>query len=167
MILYQSGYSFRSINGSLSALVTFAFGGTFVWVSSECFKMNEGQLSHIVGGGFAIGSVFFLGASFYAMVSLLVGRRIRVQISTEGVMHGKRFVPWEEISDFFGTSYSNGVCLAYTPAKRKMHLEKSLPTTPLLSLDEYRALADRLHEQITPLQSHVRIELVPRQPVGD
>lgn len=167
MHFFQGEYVFRSRNGVLATMLPLAVGGTFAGVSYECFRMNAGRLSIIVGGSFAIVSVFFLLAGCYVMSSLLVGRRVEVAVSKDGITHGKRFIPWVEISEFYATIYSNGVCLAYTPVGRGAHLDTSMPTTPLLSYDDYRMLAETLRDRVAPFQTHVVIEAISRQPVGD
>ncbi len=167
MVMYQGEYVFRSMNGLLSLVVTSAFGATFIWVSSECFTMNEGQLFRFVGGVFALAALGLIAASIFSLLSILFGRRIPVVIGVSGVQHGKCFTAWDRISEFYGTSYSNGVCLAYTPANRKMYVERKMPTVPFLSVEEYQMLAESLRDTISPLYSHVRIEMTPRIPRGD
>lgn len=164
---FRGEYVFRSTNGVLAALVLVAFGGLFVWVSSQCFKSDTGRLSVLVGGAFAVGAASFLSASIYVSIALLIGRRDQVIISVDGITDGRRFTPWREISELYGTIYGNGVCIAYTPANRKIYIEKKLPTTPLLRAADYQNLAERIRDGIGHEQSHVRIDIVPRQPVGD
>ncbi len=149
-------------------LVTGTFGAAFIWVSVQCLTKHPGQLSKFVGATFAIGAIGLLSASLYALIAILIGRAVKAIVATDGITHGHRFVPWEEISEFYGTIYDNGICLGYTPAGRKIYTERQLSTTPLLTNDQYRELTKEIREHISATQPHVRIDMTPRQPTtGD
>ena len=167
MVFFRGEYVFRSINGVLGALVLVVFGGLFAWVSSQCFKSDTGGLSLFVGGAFAFGAALFLGASIYLMIAILIGRRDQVIISVDGITDGRRFIPWREISELYGTIYSNGVCIGYAPAKRRIYMERKLSTTPLLTAAAYTNLAETIRDAISDQNAHLRIDTMPRQPVGD
>ena len=131
------------------------------WVSRSC-----DPLSWAVGIGFAVSATLLLGGAFYVTVAILVGRRVQLTISTDGIKYGKKYTPWSEIAEFYGISYTNGVCLAYVRTHRLAYIEKTLPTTPLLTFDGYQTLADQLSNAIAHEQSHLLIEPIPREPSG-
>ncbi len=164
--LYQGSYAFRSVNGLLAMLVTGTFGAAFIWVSVQCLTKHPGQLSKFVGVAFAIGAIGLFGASLYALIAIMLGRVVNVTVATNGITHGQRFVPWEEISEFYGTVCDDGICLGYTPAKRKFFTERKLSTTPLLTNDQYRELTEGIRECISATQEHLRIEMTPRELTG-
>ncbi len=94
---------------------------------------------------------------------MVIGRVETVTIGTEGITHGERFESWADISEFYGIAYFNGICLGYT-ANRRPHVAGSLPTTPLLSVNQFRELTEEMGRQISTRYPHVRIETVPREP---
>ncbi len=165
--LYQGSYAFRSANGLLAMLVPGTVGATFIWVSVLCLTKIPGQLAKFVGVAFTVGAIGLLGASIYSLIAILIGRVVNVTIATDGITHGRRFTPWEDISDFYGTVYANGIGLGYTLAGRKVYMERTLSTTPLLTNDQYRDLCEEIREFISAKQTHVRIEMNPRFPTGD
>ncbi len=162
-VLYQGSYCFRSSNGLLSVLVTSAFGIAFVWASIQCFTKIPTSLAQSVGLLFAIIAIALLGVSTYLLIGMVIGRVETVTIGTEGITHGERFESWADISEFYGIAYFNGICLGYT-ANRRPHVAGSLPTTPLLSVNQFRELTEEMGRQISTRYPHVRIETVPREP---
>ena len=165
-VFYQGSYSFRSVNGLLAMLMTGTLGTLFMWVSFQCLNQLQGQLSIFVGVGFIFASIGLLSASLYVLVAILIGRVVNVTIATDGVTHGKYLIPWEDIYEFYGTVYANGICLGYTLARHEMHKQKSLLTTPLLTKDRYRVLTEEVQEYISATQRNVRIESTPKEPTG-
>lgn len=167
MVFFRGEYVFRSMNAVLAVLVLGTFGGVFLRVSSLIFMADRETLSLTVGWCFVVGGALFLGASVYVLVGIILGRRDRVMISDEGITYGRQTVPWREISEFYGISYSNGVSIGYTPANRKIYIERELSTTPLLTVAAYVALAETIRDAIHIQHAHVRIDTIPRQPTGD
>ncbi len=163
-VLYQGSYTFRSSNGLLSMLITGAFGIVCVWVSIQCFTKIHTSLSQFVGSIFAMSAIGLLGLSINVLIGIINGREEAVTIGTDGITHDQRFESWADISEFYGTAYFNGISLGYTANRGKLHVERHMPTTPLLSVGQFRELTEEMCRHVSTKYPHVRIETIPREP---
>lgn len=164
LVLYQSEYVFRSSNGVFAAVILGGMGFAFMWIALTVLKLNTDRLTWAVGSTFAISAALLLGGAIYLTGAILVGRRVQLTVSTDGIKYGKSLARWSEVAEFYGINYANGVCLAYARTHRLAYIEETLPTTPLLTFDGYRTLVEQLRNKIAHEQSHLQIEPIPREP---
>ena len=132
----------------------------------KIFGFADELLNRIVGSGFFVGALVFVSLGLYALFSWIADISVEISISEEGITSAGRFRAWEEIGKFYGTRYSNGVCLSYTPKNTPIHFEKSLATTPLLSEQEYLALAHELYRHVGHRYPDLEIAMQPMESAG-
>ena len=166
-VLFHREYVFRSSNGVLAILVLALFGILFLWAANQGANINLGKIGRFVSVGFAVAGVILIGLGAQAVVSFVIDKRIVVSISGDGIRRGQGFTPWSDIAVFYGTRYTNGISLGFSPRGKRIYIEKSLSTTPLLTDKEYKELANTLHGRLVHERSDVQIELFPREPIGD
>jgi hypothetical protein len=159
---YSGEYVCRTWNGAMSAIVPLLFAGFFGFITATIFSEMRGTLALVVGGSFAAGALFFAIMGFLALIAFIGNRRILVEIGDKGIQHGNRFTPWAEVKEFRGTRYANGVCLGFTPTRRPfVSGDGNLPTTPLLSEQEYVELAQKLLERVVVQHANLSVVMLP------
>ena len=147
-ILFRGQYVFRSRNGVGAMAIGLSVSIVFAIIAAHEFRGGDGLLSLLVGSGFAIMGLVFGGLGLFVLHSWIGNKCERVQIDDEGITYRNRFTPWTKICAFNGTRFDNGIRLGYTPKARCYWGNGSLPTTPLLTEQQYRDLAKQLHSHI-------------------
>lgn len=90
---------------------------------------------------------------------------VPVRVTEEGVEHGRRVWPWQEISDFGGNVAGPGgrVQLLFVPAgRRQIRFPRNLWTTPSLSAAEFADLVGRLTPYLAEHHPHVQVDPTPK-----
>jgi hypothetical protein len=100
------------------------------------------------------------GIALWLGWGIIFNRRVVVEISDEGILHGKRFWPWAEIETFGGMALGEGVKLFFIVRGRSDRMHR-LPTTPLLTNGQFRELALALRA-LPERSATARIETTPR-----
>ena len=118
-------------------------------ISWYLYDAQDDGVTRMVAACFAIGAVIFGALGLYVQVQLIRGKCDDVLIDESGITYRNRFRSWGDIRSFHGTRYSNGICLGYVPKTWFIWGDGSLPTTPLLSEQEYINLAQRLQASIS------------------
>ena len=165
-ILFLGRYKFRTINGLLAAVIPLVFTVAFATVAVKIFGFADELLTRIVGSGFVVGALIFGSLGLYALFSLISNKSVEISISEEGITAAGRFKAWEEIGKFYGNRYSNGICLCYAPKSTRIHFEKSIATTPLLSEQEYMSLAQEMCRCVGHRYPDLEIAMQPMESAG-
>ncbi len=164
--LFRGQYVFRSRNGTLAMILPLLVCIVCVAIAVQAFREGAESPVRVVGSAFAIGALVFGGLGLYVLFSWIGNKCERVQIDDEGVTHRNRFTPWSKIRSFHGTRFDNGICLGHMPIARFFWGDGSLPTTPLLTEQEYVDLARRLHSRIGHRFPNVIVYMHPVEPTG-
>ena len=140
-VFFRGQYDFRTRNGVMaviSGLVPSAIAAAAaVYIST----LGEDWLSYVVTGIFALVAFVFGMAGLWVLWGLVRTRRDLVEINADGIIYGNRFWPWDRIRSFAGKHYDNGVSLEFTPRHTGVWGGGQLPTTPLLTDQQYVELA--------------------------
>ncbi len=160
-ILFRAQYAWRTVNGALAVIVPLLVSGVFAFISANEFSLNVDSLQVVVGCGFAVGALVFGGLGLYCLRNWIAGRIDCVEINTDGIVYRQRFTPWSDVRSFYGIQYDNGIMLKYIP-NRSTWGDGSLPTTPLLTEQEYFELAQTLAKLIGGTFPHVDVLPQPR-----
>jgi hypothetical protein len=107
------------------------------------------------------------GLGLWALWNWIQNRRVTVEINADGIMYGNRFWPWDRVRSFAGTQYDNGVCLGFTPRGRGVWGGGGLPTTPLLTEEQYVELAGELIHEISERYPEVIVAMYPLRATAD
>ncbi len=162
-ILFHRQYIFRTLNGTLAAILPLSFGIVFVSIAVNLLGNPRDTLTQCVGIGFLIGGIFFGGFGMLASFAWITNKRHDLTISEDGVTFRDHFKSWDEIGAFYGTRYGNGICLGYSPRSRIPFGDGSLQTTPMLTEREYEALALEVYNCIGSRFSHVDVAMHPKE----
>ena len=136
-ILFRGQYVWRTVNGTWAVVIPLLVSiVSLSGVSSSVFSQSTDSLAVLVGGGFSVGAIGFGGLGLYCLRNWIAGRVDRVEVNTDGIVYRQRFTPWSDVRSFYGQQFDNGIMLTYIP-NRSMWGDGSLPTTPLLTEQEY------------------------------
>lgn len=160
-ILFRGQYVWRTVNGTWAVAILLLVSIVSVGVSSSVFSQSTDSLAVLVGGGFSVGAIGFGGLGLYCLRNWIAGRVDRVEVNTDGILYRQRFTPWSDVRSFYGQQFDNGIMLTYIP-NRSMWGNGSLPTTPLLTEQEYCELAQTLAKLIGGTFPHVEVFPQPR-----
>jgi hypothetical protein len=156
-VYFRGEYSFRTLNGTMAAVISLLVSGGFTFLAARFLVRSDSSHEVLVGNGFTISAIVFGILGLYALSSWIANRRVEVEINEEGIRKGRRFWAWEEIRSFGGLQYINGVCLQWTSRWRTF----SAPTSPLLGEQEYAALAHQLSRCVAVQSANVDIAMCP------
>lgn len=165
-VLFRGRYVFRTPNGVGAFILPVLFGGAFVAIVIAT-STYDGRDPIVAFGNvwFALGGLLFFGLGLRALWGLIRNERIVVEINEAGIIRDKRFYPWDQVRSFEGTRYSNGVSLGFTTSgKMAGFAPGELPTTPLLTEEEYMELAREVSRYISSQFPHVQIAMEPLEP---
>jgi hypothetical protein len=162
-VLFRSKYVFRSLNGTMAVIVPLLMSVIFGVLSEQVLKAGNDLLVDFVRFGFSVGAVVFGGCGPWTLWAWIGNRDVRVEISEDGIVSGNRFWPWRRVRLFAGMRYSNGVCLAFTP-RAMMWGGCDLPTTPLLTEQQYIDLAREVSQRIAVRFPDLEVALQPLDP---
>ena len=165
-ILFDGEYTYRTWNGTMAVFVSLLVCAIFGVFAVLLLGAQEEPLAQVIGSAFGIAALIPGGRGFYALIAWLGNWRDCVQIDDEGITYRDRFIPWTKIRSFHGTRFDNGICLGHFCTAKFFWGDGSLPTTPLLTEQEYVDLARRLQSRIGKRFQHVQIELCPTEPFG-
>ena len=161
VVFFRRDYTFRTLNGTMAVIAALLASAMLATVAVYVWKKAEEVLALVVGAVFASGALIFCGLGLWVMWSWLRNRRVTVEINEDGIICGSRFWAWDRVHYFAGRRYSNGVCLEFTPSRGVVSGGGDLPTTPLLTDQEYVQLARTLSQCISARFPHVTVVMEP------
>jgi hypothetical protein len=162
-ILFRGQYVWRTGDAALAMAIPLLASVVFVCVAASVYSQGTDSLAVLVGGGFSVGAMVWGGLGLFCLRKVIAGRVDRVEIRTDGILCRQRFTPWNDVRSFYGIQYGNGIMLKYDP-NRFMWGDGSLPTTPPLTDQEYRDLAQTLAKLIG--ETFPRVDVCPQPRSG-
>jgi MFS family permease len=170
-VFFRGHYVFRTLNGAMAASVSFLTSAIFAALAAYVPNLRGVRvdlLLNVVRAGFVLGAIVFGAICVRVLWGLIRSHRIQVEINEYGIISGNRFWPWAEVGSVTGTRYSNGVSLGFIPRGTMIALGAGeLPTTPLLTDQQYVELAQELSCYISTRFPHVNVAMQPLEPLGD
>lgn len=164
-VLYRSHYVFRTLNGTMAIVVALLISALLAAVAVYGPVRGRELPLVVVRAGFALVALTFGGIGLRALWGWIRNDRIRVEINEDGIVHGNRFWSWHRVHSFEGIRYTNGVALGFTARGVMVGLGAgTLPTTPLLSEQEYAELAREVSRCTAARFPHVDVAIEPRDP---
>lgn len=168
LVLFRGRYVFRTLNGTMAVLISFLASVICTVLAVFVLKTEGEVLPKVVATIVLAGALIFGGLGLRALWGWVRNERIYVEINERGVVRGNRFWPWERIQLFTGTRYDNGVTLEFTPRWNTIVWGGGqLPTTPLLTVQQYVELAHELSQFLSTRFPHVEVAMQPQLPRGD
>ncbi|MEX2308219.1 MAG: hypothetical protein WD738_11530 [Pirellulales bacterium] len=164
---FRGEYIFRTLNGTMAVISGLVPSAIAAAVAVYISTMGEDLLSDFVSAIFALVALIFGALGLWTLWSWIRNRRVPVEINEEGIVCGSRFWPWGRVRSFAGMRYDNGVCLEFTPCRRGVWGGGTLPTTPLLTDQQYVELARKLDQCISARFPHVIVAMVPEDATAD
>jgi hypothetical protein len=167
VVFFRGQYVCRSFNGGMAAISGFVASALATAFAVYNSRMGNGVLSDVVSGMFALLALIFGGLGLWEFWGLASNRRVDVEINEDGIVCGNRFRPWDRVNTFVGKRYNNGVCLGFTPRRTGVWGGGDLPTTPLLTDQEYVELAREMIRQLSNRFPHLLIITHPTAATSD
>ena len=155
VIFFHGQYSFRSLNSATGVLVTLIPSAAFIFTAAS-FPWSFTSVAVILF------TLLFGGIGIRMLWGFIHKECTYVEINKQGIIRGKHFWPWEEIQLFQGTSCDNGVCLGLMLRKITWGSGK-LPTTPLLTNNQYIKLAKELSHYLATEYPDVIVAPQPKR----
>ncbi len=156
-VLHAGGFRFRSWVGAGIWLAMAALAGMFIaLVSGRLGPPPAGWAYWAFAGGAAVATAGLAAVS----LAIVTGRVDRFELTTAGVQHGRRVVPWSHVTRVVagGTPSGPTVRLYYTRRTTSGGAATAeLPSVPSLPVAGYRALTDRLRAEVLPAHPHLRL----------
>lgn len=156
-VLFRGEYVFRSINGTMAVIVPLLTSAVFAVLAAYIESLAA------VRAAFAVGAIVFGGLGLWTLCAWIGNNRIRVELNEDGIVSGNRYWPWEKVRSFAGLRHSNGVCLAFTPRELTWG-GCDLPTTPLLTEQQYVDLARELSRCVAVRFPDLEVAMYPLEP---
>jgi hypothetical protein len=166
-VFFRGEYVFRTVNGAMAVMTGLGASAVSAAVAVCIARLGEDLLSNVVAVIFGAVASVFGGVGLWTLWSWIRARRVQVEINEVGIVCGNRFRSWQRIRSFAGTRYSNGVCLGFTPRRTGVWGGGSLPTTPLLTDQQYVELARELGPWISARFPDVVVAMNPEVATSD
>ena len=165
-VFFRGEYVIRTLNGTLAVISGLAPGALAAAIAFYISTTTADMLSHVVSAIFALVALVFASAGLWALGSWVCDRRTRVGVNEDGLFAGNRFWPWGEVRAISGIRYRNGTCLRFTPRRKFLWSDGTLPTTPLLTDQQYIELARELGQCLLVRFPHLLVGTAPEDPTA-
>jgi hypothetical protein len=166
---FDGAYRYRSWNGVVSTVASAAVGAGMLFVRHIMFARGVAGAGHhlwwaaqVVG---VLGAAMLLCAAC-GLVFVLQGRERIVRVTEHGITHGRRHSPWVRIARFGGMKHSNGVGITFE-LRGRGHFRQTLVTTPMLTLEQFLALADSVEAFARETKTDLLVVKEPEVPPSD
>jgi hypothetical protein len=166
-VFFGGQFVYRTLNGAMAVIAVLVTSAIMAAIALTIRRMGEDLLSDVVSAGFGMGALVIGGYGLWALWSWVRNRCIHVEVNEDGIVCGNRFRPWERVHAFEGVRYDNGVCLRFTPRRTGVWGGGMLPTTPLLTDEQYVELARDVSQGLTARFPHVVVAMHPLKATAD
>lgn len=161
-VFFRGEYRCRSAGGFLAIVIVTAMGGAFLWFSCQPSAATvSGWLERYIRAAFLVLGIGCFALAGYGAWLVIAGRRWDVLISEDGITRQGVLYPWQEIRSFSADLVRNRVSMQFR-ATTGLGLRRALEVTPLLAVEEYRALALVLVEKVVPRHPELKVVVEPR-----
>jgi hypothetical protein len=164
---FDGAYRYRSFNGALSTALTAGFGVALLWARPNLVPRGvRDPVWWWIGQGMgALGAAAVVAAAV-TLGFIIQGRERPVRVTEHGITHGRRHWPWLRLARFGGMRYTNGIAITFQ-LRGQGRGRRILITTPLLTAEQFAALAGTVKAFADETTMHLLVVAEPEDPPSD
>lgn len=164
-VFFERRFHFRSLDTTVQIFATAGFGAVFAYAAwSHASRASAGGASSInfavITAIVAVVCFAYLGHYLWAWAA---NRVDAVRLTEEGVERGTKVWRWERVAVISGQDDTDGIWLLFEPRSEGPTLIEPLPTSPLLTAEQFSSLTAELSEYLRERHPHVTVETKPRR----